>query len=549
MIRARPTAAKQIGWWSSDGATPDLAPGALRRALRRLARPVHVVDVEGRLGVCSGGTATLGENPPLSGEAYPLVAFAPALTPEQLGDAGFRSQHGVRYAYVAGEMANAIGSEEIVSAMGRAGFIGFFGAAGCPPQRVEAAIERLQAELHDAPYGFNLIHSPAEPRLEEAVADLYIRRGVRLVCASAYLNLTLPLIRYRVSGIHEGPDGRVVTPNHVVAKVSRVEVARRLFAPPPAEMLAALVERGQISGAQARLAARIPVAQDLTAEADSGGHTDNRPAMALLPTMLALRDRAAAEHAFDRPLRVGLAGGIGTPAAAAGAFAMGAAYVLTGSINQACVEAGTSEAVRRMLSEAGQADVMMAPSADMFELGVNVQVLKRGTMFGLRARRLYEVYRTYESLEAIPPAERAVLERDIFREPLEQAWEGARAYFAQRDPAQIERAEREPRHKLALVLRSYLGRSSGWANSGDPTRVLDYQVWCGPAMGAFNEWARGSFLESPQRRDVVTVALNLMVGAAVLLRAGWLRAQGLRLPPDAERFEPAQPAELREMIE
>jgi NAD(P)H-dependent flavin oxidoreductase YrpB (nitropropane dioxygenase family) len=41
------------------------------------------------------------------------------------------------------------------------------------------------------------------------------------------------------------------------------------------------------------------------------------------------------------------------------------------------VEAGTSDTVRQMLAEAEQADVAMAPSADMFELGVKVQVLKR----------------------------------------------------------------------------------------------------------------------------------------------------------------------------
>ena len=48
---------------------------------------------------------------------------------------------------------------------------------------------------------------------------------------------------------------------------------------------------------------------------------------------------------------------------------------------------------------------------------------------------------------------------------------------------------------MALVFRWYLGQSSRWANAGEPTRKLDYQVWCGPAMGAFNEWAKGSFLE------------------------------------------------------
>ena len=68
---------------------------------------------------------------------------------------------------------------------------------------------------------------------------------------------------------------------------------------------------------------------------------------------------------------------------------MGAAYVVTGSVNQACVESGTSPAVRQMLAEAEQADVAMAPAADMFEMGVKVQVLKRGTMFAMRAAKLY----------------------------------------------------------------------------------------------------------------------------------------------------------------
>src|SRR5262249_9692734 len=157
--------------------------------------------------------------------------------------------------------------------------------------------------------------------------------------------------------------------NRVLAKVSRVEVAQKFLSPPPPRLLAELVRAGDITEAQALLAARIPVAQDLTVEADSGGHTDNRPAIALLPTMLALRDRLQAQHRYEVPLRVGAAGGISTPHSAIAAFVMGAAYVLTGSVNQACLEAGTSDAVRQMLAETEQADVTMAPAADMFEMG------------------------------------------------------------------------------------------------------------------------------------------------------------------------------------
>ena len=153
-----------------------------------------------------------------------------------------------------------------------------------------------RGSLGNAPHGFNLIHSPNEPDHENATVDLYLRRNVSLVEASAFLDLTLPLIRYRTHGIHADAEGRVVTPNKVIAKVSRVEVASKFFAPPPERFLQELVRTQAITPEQARLAGRIPVAQDLTAEADSGGHTDNRPLVTLLPTMIALRDRLHAQY-------------------------------------------------------------------------------------------------------------------------------------------------------------------------------------------------------------------------------------------------------------
>jgi PfaD family protein len=290
------------------------------------------------------------------------------------------------------------------------------------------------------------------------------------------------------------------------------------------------------------------MAETLTAEADSGGHTDNQPAIALLPTILALRNQMAAKFDDTQTLCVGLAGGIATPVSAAAAFALGADYVLTGSINQGCVEAGTSETVRSMLAEASQADVTMAPAADMFEMGVKVQVLKRGTMFPFRAAKLYDFYCRYNSLAEIPETDCAFLERDIFRCGFEQEWEQTCDYFRRRDVKQIERAEQDPRHKMALLFRSYLGRSSGWANCGEPTRKIDYQIWCGPAMGAFNEWARGSFLEAPQNRTTVTVALNLLLGAAVVTRFNWLRAQGVELPPALGHFAPLPVQEIRNIL-
>ena len=537
------------GWWTPGDTEPERGNGAVRSAILRVTQPIHLLNLDGQLAIGRGGTATIGKKTPSHPEGFPLVAYAPPLPPENLGDPQFKKTYDLRYAYIAGAMANGITSVEMVENVGRAGMVGFFGAAGLSLDQIEAAIDRLQESLKDIPFGFNLINSPNDPELEAAVVQLYLRRGIRLVSSSAYLDLTLPLVYYRVKGIHRDKKGRVVCPNKVIAKVSRVEVAGKYFSPPPEKLLAQLVERKMLTREEADLAKFIPMAEDLTAEADSGGHTDNRPAITLLPTMIALRDELAEKYRYTRPPCVGLGGGIATPDSAAAAFAMGAAYILTGSINQSCVEAGTSQTVRQMLADAGQADVTMAPAADMFEMGVKVQVLKRGTMFPLRAAKLYDLYCTYDRYENIPEKQKAVLERDFFRKSFQDEWEQTKNYFAIHDPKQIERARKDPKHKMSLVFRSYLGQSSNWANSGDPSRKIDYQIWCGPAIGAFNQWVKGSFLEKPENRTTVCVAMNLLCGASVATRVNWLRNQGVVLPAGTGHFFPMPLQDLSDLLD
>jgi PfaD family protein len=543
MARFRTNSRVPQGWWRGPDPQVVTDPVQVARAVSRLGRPLFVLERGGAWALAHEGT--VGSEP---GTGLPVLASVGPLLPESLGASGFRAEHDLRCAYLTGAMAGGIGSVEIVEAMARAGLMGFFGAAGLDPGVVEAAIDRLGTGLGTLPWGANLIHSPQEPRLEEAIAGLYLRRGVRRVEASAYLGLTLPIVRYRVAGLSADPSGRVVARNHVFAKVSRLEIARQFLSPPPPALLAQLVARGDIGSEQARMAARVPMAQDVTVEADSGGHTDNRPALTLLPGMLALRDRMQTEHGYDVPLRIGAAGGLGTPHAVAAAFGMGVDYVLTGSINQGCREAGTSDTVRRMLADADQTDVAMAPAADMFEMGVQLQVLKRGTMFPMRARRLYELHRAHAGIDELPPAARESLEQTVFRAPLEAIWAQTEEYWRARDPDQLERAQREPRHRMALLFRWYLGMSSRWANAGEPGRETDYQVWCGPAMGAFNEWVRGSHLEDWRERRVVDVANNLLLGAAILRRVGALRDQGLELPSAAIDLRPRTADEMAEAL-
>ncbi|HEY6837105.1 MAG TPA: 2-nitropropane dioxygenase, partial [Geobacteraceae bacterium] len=138
--------------------------------------------------------------------------------------------------------------------------------------------------------------------------------------------------------------------------------------------------------------------------------------------------------------------------------------------------------------------------------------------------------------------------KTVLRSSCEAIWSQTRAYFLQRDPRQVERAERDPKHRMALVFRWYLGQAAHWAKDGEAGRQIDYQVWCGPAMGAFNEWGHGSRFAELANRRVADVALNLLHGAAVVQRASSLRCQGAALPPEASRPTPLDPLLIKEYL-
>ena len=536
-----------IGWWQGENITLT-EDSAIEDAVANISQPVYILETSNGLGVSQQGVAHIGNHRDEYKNHLPLLAYAPKLLPEDLGDSGFKETHKLTYAYICGAMANGITSVSMVEAAGKAGMVGFFGAAGLTVDKIENAIDELQNRLGDLPHGFNLIHSPNDSALEMATVELYLNKGVKLVSASAYLTVTPPLVYYRVKGIHEDAEGNIVCPNKIIAKVSRIEIAAKFLSPPPEKILSRLVEHGLISHQEATLAGQIPLAEDLTAEADSGGHTDNRPALSLLPTMLALRDELAEQYGYRKPPCIGLGGGISTPHATAAAFAMGAAYVITGSVNQSCVEAGTSLTVKKLLADARQADVAMAPAADMFEIGAKVQVLKRGTMFALRAVKLYDLYNRHDRYDSIDPAQQKLLERDFFKKSFDTEWEQTKAYFKQVDPKQIERAEKDPKHKMALVFRSYLGQSSMWAVNGIPERQMDYQIWCGPSMGAFNQWVKGTFLATPDNRTTATIAMNLLVGACVVTRCQWLKHQGIKLPQGIGKFYPLSDLQINHLL-
>ena len=436
---------------------------------------------------------------------------------KDLGSDRFKQDYHTKYAYYAGSMANGISSVQMVIALGQAGFMCGYGAGGMSLEEIRGAIDEIQQALPEGPYLINLLHSQNDLAKEEALVDLVLAKSVKAIEASAFIDISPAIIRYRLVGVKKDANGKVYSENRVIAKVSREEVAKKFMSPPDLEVVADLLAKGMITQVQADWAGEIPVADDITAEADSGGHTDGQPFISLLPLIISLRDEMQQQFGYQQRIRIGAAGGISTAIAAVGAFSMGADYVVTGSVNQGCIEAGTSDYVKEMLAQTNMADVVLAPSADMFELGAKVQVIKKGTMFPMNAQKLYELYTKHGSLDELAEKDKKTLETRILRADFDTIWGFVEEYFAKVDPRQLVKAKENPKLKMALTFRWYLGNSSRWAIRGDEQRKMDMQIWCGKSMGAFNHWVANTELEKWENRTVVKVAEKIMKEAALII--------------------------------
>ena len=157
----------------------------------------------------------------------------------------FCADHGLRFAYMTGAHGQqASPPRKVVTAAARAtASLDHSRAAGQALQRIEAVIDRLEL-MEGGANCFNLIHSPNESGHEAAVVELYLRRGIHLVEAAAFLDLSpSPPSATASPAFIAAPDGQVVTPNQIIAKVSRTEVATKWFTPPPPAMLEELTLR------------------------------------------------------------------------------------------------------------------------------------------------------------------------------------------------------------------------------------------------------------------------------------------------------------------
>ncbi|MFI7508517.1 acyltransferase domain-containing protein [Micromonospora aurantiaca] len=391
---------------------------------------------------------------------------ATASRPRPAGSPGLRSDYGIRYACLAGSSPFGVTSPAFLRRLSEAGLLGFFGAQGLAPPEIRAAL----AELRDVRrYGMAWPSGGDE----RALCDLYLAHDVRHVEVTGPLAVVSPqLVRFRYG------DG----PRQVLVRAPDLATAVRFLRPADPATVRALAAAGHLDGGAAGAAAREAVATDVAVERD---------AHALVPALVALRDREAPGA------RIGVAG-VGTPAAVAAAFALGADFVVTTTVNQCTAEAATSDAAKDLLAALDVTDIREAPDPDLFELGARSPVAHRGTLFAARAEELYRMFLRYGRLADVGPRRLAELERTHFGRPLDEV------------RADLGVAGRDDRRVLASVCAAYCREATAAALRGTPGQRLNYRVPASTDVGAFNRLVAAEPLADWRARHAESVTERLL---------------------------------------
>lgn len=451
---------------------------------------------------------------PTSQPPAPPPSVAPPTTlthTNTLGPSTFRERYGVDLSCLVGGMARGIASTRMVTKLAQNNLLGFFGSGGLPLNETERALATLADSCTGKCWGLNLVASHAD----DALIDLAIKYNVPVVEAAAFVDVTQALVRYRLATLPKTPGNN----NHVrtggqarlIVKLSDPAVAARFLSPAPEHMVKALLASGAITAYQASLAPHRAVADDICIEGVSGGHTGKATWLDLLPTIRSQRDDAIKQHGFVDTIHIGAAGGMGSPESVAAAFMSGAQFVVTGSINQCTPEAATSDLVKDMLSRASTNDTDFAPSSDMFEIGSKVQVLKKGLLYPARSKKLYELYNSFSSWLDIPVETRQSIEEKYFRKSFATVLQELEA--ARPTAFELSSSDRS-KYQMAQVFKWYCSQASRYAQAGDETRKVDFQIWAGPSIGAANHWLNATQLSDWRKRHVDRLTQALMSDAA-----------------------------------
>lgn len=162
----------------------------------------------------------------------------------------------------------------------------------------------------------------------------------------------------------------------------------------------------------------------------------------------------------------------------------------------------------------------------MFEIGARIQVVRRGNFFAARANKLYELYRRYNPLDELDAKTKSQLENSYFKESFDSIWSEIQSYLLVHNPEKLDKIQGNPKKLMAEIFKTYFRNSSSYALQGDEKHKVDYQIHCGPSLGAFNQWVQGTELQNWESRNVALMADKLMAKAAAQIANIVLKTSG-----------------------
>ncbi|WP_160138425.1 ACP S-malonyltransferase [Chryseobacterium sp. c4a] len=442
----------------------------------------------------------------------PTAAGKTIIKAMELGSESYRKAYQVKYAYASGAMHHGISSPKMIVRMNKAGMMSYYATSGLSLKKIEEDILKIRQELQGSEsFGVNIEYDLNKPDFEKECLSLLQAKKVKNIEIANYFQPTEAIVSFRAQGLKRDHSGKIVSENRIQVKVSRSEIAELFLSPASDQLIQCLLEANKITPLQAQLLQFVPVATDICVVSDGGGNSENAASIVLLPLMIRLKKRLAEKYHYQENIHLGAAGGIGTPEAAACSFFQGADFIVTGSINQCTVEAQIGDTVKDMIEKIGIHDMAYAPSTYLFELGSKVQVLKKGVFFPARANKLFELYKQCNSLDDLDIQLRKELENKYFKKSIEEV-----IYECERkcNSEELQKIADHPKFKMAMVFKWYLEQATQAALSDNVSNKINYQVYCGPSLGAFNEWVKGTELEKWNNRNVDNIGIRILEAAA-----------------------------------
>ncbi|KAA1246069.1 SDR family NAD(P)-dependent oxidoreductase [Aquimarina sp. RZ0] len=431
--------------------------------------------------------------------------------PNDLGNKLFQKRYGCKWSYYVGGMYRGIASEELVVKCGNSDILGILGYMRLPFDEVDQILGTLRTKLANKTYGIGF--SPSSftgdsTAIDMKFIDLYIKHEVPVLELATHIDVSKEIVYARCKGLRKSGE-KIIRPRLLLGKLSRLELAEKFMSPAPYDILVSLINEGLISEEEAEIAKKIPLCDDIVFEGSSAGYTDQQPVLISLPSFISLRNSMMIKYGYTDQILIGYGGGLGTPSAIAATFMMGADFVLTGSINQCTVESGMSSPAKKLLENANIYDFDLTPHGYALKYGFKIQALNKGTKFVSNSKYLGDIWNRYDSLESIPETIIKQIEK-IFGRTLDEVWDLVIEHKKKTNPDQINEAHKDPKLKMTLVFIWYYAFTQKVTLTGDENYIDHYQIHSGPAMGAFNQFVKGTEYENWQNRHVNEIAELLM---------------------------------------